>query len=130
MPGFSTKGGAAHASVTKVVKVVDLYLVATFMLIFSMGLYELFIGKIDAAESSEVARRLLRVRDLDDLKDRLVKIVLLIITMLFLEHALLLQPRELLDLVYLGAGAALISISMFLTMKKSPSGNDTQAGKS
>ena len=112
-------------TVAKVVKVVDLYLVATFMLIFSMGLYELFISKINAAENSDVARRLLVIRDLDDLKDRLVKIVLLILAMLFLEYALLLQPREPLDLVYLGAGAALISLSMFLTHKKTPPGKDT-----
>lgn len=112
-------------TVAKVIKIVDLYLVATFMLIFSMGLYELFISKINATENSDVARRLLVIRDLDDLKDRLVKIVLLILAMLFLEYALLLQPRELLDLLYLGAGAALISLSMFLTHKKNTPGKDT-----
>ncbi len=109
-------------TVAKVVKVVDLYLVATFMLIFSMGLYELFIGKIEVAEQSEVARRLLVIRDLDDLKDRLAKIVLLIMAMLFLEHALRLQPREPIDLLYLGVGVVLISLSLFLTQKKSAPG--------
>lgn len=106
----------------KVVKVVDLYLVATFMLVFSMGLYELFIGKISAAEHSEVARRLLIIRDLDDLKDRLAKIVLLILAMLFLEYSLRLQPTKPVDLLYLGGGVVLIAPSLFLTQKKPPPG--------
>ncbi|MDQ2686429.1 MAG: YqhA family protein [Armatimonadota bacterium] len=34
-------------------------LLTAIMLIFALGLYELFIGKIEAAENSEVAARLL-----------------------------------------------------------------------
>ncbi len=104
--------------IAKVVKVVDLYLIATFMLIFSMGLYELFISKIEVALGSEVAKRLLVIRDLDDLKDRLAKIVLLILAMLFLEHALRLEIRTASDLLFLGGGVLLIAASLYLTQKK------------
>jgi uncharacterized membrane protein YqhA len=104
--------------VAKVVKVVDLYLIATFMLIFAMGLYELFIGKLKAAENSEVAQRLLVIRDLDDLKDRLAKIVLLILAMLFLEQALRLDIGSAADLLYLAAGVLLIAAALYLTQKK------------
>jgi len=104
--------------VAKVVKVVDLYLIATFMLIFSMGLYELFIGKLRAAEGSEVAHRLLVIRDLDDLKDRLAKIVLLILSMLFLEQALRLEIRSAPDLLYLAGGVLMIAAALYLTQKK------------
>ncbi len=102
----------------KVVKIVDLYLVATFMLIFALGLYELFIGKINTAEKSEVAHRLLLIHDLDDLKSRLVKIVMLILTMLFLEYALRLQPRDHLDLLWLALGSISISGALFLSQKR------------
>lgn len=105
--------------VAKVVKIVDLYLVATFMLIFALGLYELFISKIEAAEKSEVARRLLLIHDLDDLKNRLVKIVMLILAMLFLEYALRLQPQTHLDLLWLALGSVFIAGALFLSQKRS-----------
>jgi uncharacterized membrane protein YqhA len=103
--------------VAKVVKIVDLYLVSTFMIIFSLGLYELFISRIDPAERSELAGRLLRIHDLDDLKDRLTKILLLILAMLYLEFALRLQPSTGLELLYLGFGTMLIALALFLTQK-------------
>lgn len=108
--------------VAHVVKIVDLYLVATFMIVFSLGLYELFVGRIDAAERSEVGRRLLVIRDLDDLKDRLAKIVMLILAMLFLEFALRLAPGSYLDLLYLALGTTLIAAALLFTQKRGPKG--------
>jgi uncharacterized membrane protein YqhA len=103
--------------VAKVVKIVDLFLVSTFMIIFALGVYELFIGKIDAAERSEVASRLLLIHDIDDLKERLTKILLLILAMLYLEFALRLEPQTGLELLYLAVGTALTAFSLFLTQK-------------
>ncbi|WP_246345570.1 YqhA family protein [endosymbiont of Lamellibrachia barhami] len=40
-------------TVTHVVEIVDGYLLATVLLIFSLGLYELFISKIDQAEGEQ-----------------------------------------------------------------------------
>ena len=112
----------AVTGVAHVVKIVDLYLVATFMIVFSLGLYELFVGRIDAAERSEVGRRLLVIRDLDDLKDRLAKIVMLILAMLFLEFALRLAPGSYLDLLYLALGTTLIAAALLFTQKRGPKG--------
>lgn len=42
-------------AVTTIVKAVDEYLIAAILLLFALGLYELFIDRIDAAERSEVA---------------------------------------------------------------------------
>lgn len=113
---------ARLALVAHVVKIVDLYLVATFMIVFSLGLYELFVGRIDAAERSEVGRRLLLIRDLDDLKDRLAKIVMLILAMLFLEFALRLAPGSYLDLLYLALGTTLIAAALLFTQKRGSKG--------
>jgi hypothetical protein len=49
--------------------------------VFSLGLYKLFVGRVDAAEGSETASRLLYVRSLDDLKNKVVKLILLILAM-------------------------------------------------
>src|SRR5262249_53903134 len=77
-----------------VVEVVDGYLLAAIMLIFALGLYELFISRIDVAEGSEFASRLLLIRSLDDLKDRLAKVVLLILVVKFFEYALELHVEK------------------------------------
>src|SRR5262245_39450494 len=49
------RNGLYIQTISEVVSVVDGYLLAAIMLIFALGLYELFINKIDAAEGSEVA---------------------------------------------------------------------------
>ncbi|HEX8694495.1 MAG TPA: YqhA family protein [Longimicrobium sp.] len=101
--------------VAHVVEVVDGYLLASIMLIFSLGLYELFISRIEAAEGSEFAERLLLIRSLDDLKDRLAKVVLLILVVKFFEYALQLSFQTPLDLLYLAIGVLLVSAALYLS---------------
>ena len=58
-------------TVTHFVEVIDGFLLASVLLIFSMGLYELFISKIEAADESETSTNVLHITSLDDLKNRL-----------------------------------------------------------
>jgi uncharacterized membrane protein YqhA len=104
--------------VAHVVEVVDGYLLASIMLIFSLGLYELFVSRIEAAEGSEFAARVLLIRSLDDLKDRLAKVVLLILVVKFFEYALQLTFGTPLDLLYLALGVLLVSAALYLTKGK------------
>lgn len=104
--------------VTHVVEVVDGYLLATIMLIFALGLYELFVSRLDIAEGSEVAERLLLIRSLDDLKDRLAKVVLLILVVKFFEYALQLQIKTSLELLWLALGVMLVAAALWLTHGK------------
>lgn len=101
--------------VAHTVEVVDGYLLAAIMLIFSLGLYELFVSRIDAAEGSEFASRLLLIHSLDDLKDRLAKVVLLILVVKFFEYALALSFKTPLDLLYLAIGTLLVSGALYLS---------------
>ncbi|MEW8043465.1 MAG: YqhA family protein [gamma proteobacterium symbiont of Phacoides pectinatus] len=75
-------------TVTHVVEIVDGYLLATFLLIFGLGLYELFISKIDLAEGSETASQVLLITSLDGLRERLAKVVLMILVVHYFEYAL------------------------------------------
>ena len=54
------------------IKVIDGYLLGIFMLIFSYGLYELFISKIDDALTSETSKNVLLIKSFDDLKTRCI----------------------------------------------------------
>jgi uncharacterized membrane protein YqhA len=110
-----------HAAlVAHTVEIVDGYLLGAIMLIFALGLYELFVSRIEAAEGSEFAERLLLIRSLDDLKDRLAKVVLLILVVKFFEFALALHIGTALELLYLGLGIALVAAAVTLTQKKQP----------
>jgi len=117
--GQHTHEAARADIIARVVEMIDGYLLAMIMLIFSFGLYELFISRIDFAEQSEFAKRVLLIQSFDDLKDRLAKVVLLVLVVKFFEHALRMSFDQPLDLLYLAIGVALIATAILLTSKKS-----------
>lgn len=119
-PGTGDRMEARSAIVTHVVEVVDGYLLATILLIFALGLYELFVSRIDIAEGSEFASRLLLIRSLDDLKDRLAKVVLLILVVKFFEYALQIEIRNSLELLWLALGVMLVAAALWLSHGKTP----------
>jgi uncharacterized membrane protein YqhA len=103
--------------IANIAKIIDGYLFATIMLIFAMGLYELFISKIDIAEHSEVAERILLIRSIDDLKDRLAKVVFLILIVTYFEYALRATYDSARDLLSLAGGIILVAGALWLTSR-------------
>ncbi len=103
------------STVTHVVEIVDGYLLATILLIFSLGLYELFIGKIQMAEEFETSSNVLLIESLDDLKSRLAKVILMILIVKFFEYAIAMKFHSALDLLYLAAGIAFIGLALYLS---------------
>ncbi|MBI2313300.1 MAG: YqhA family protein [Betaproteobacteria bacterium] len=97
------------------VEVVDGYLLATVMLIFSLGLYELFVSDIDAARNSKAPSRILVIESLDDLKNRLAKWILMILIVKLFEHALRIGLSGPLELRYLGGSIALAELALYLS---------------
>ncbi|MEN8177530.1 MAG: YqhA family protein [Pseudomonadota bacterium] len=102
-------------TVTHVVEIVDGYLLATVMLIFAMGLYELFISKIDMAEGEEEASNVLMITSLDDLKSRLAKVVMMILVVRYFEFALQMNFQTSLDLLQFAGGIALLGLALYLS---------------
>jgi uncharacterized membrane protein YqhA len=107
---------ALHDStVSHIVEVVDGYLLATVMLIFALGLYELFISDINQAHGSKASSKILVINSLDDLKSRLAKVILMIMIVTLFEEALNMHITQPLDLVYFGAAIALIALALYWT---------------
>jgi uncharacterized membrane protein YqhA len=107
---------ALHDStVSHIVEVVDGYLLATVMLIFSLGLYELFISDINQAHGSKASSKILVISNLDDLKTRLAKVILMIMIVTLFEEALNMHITQPIDLVYFGAAIALIALALYWT---------------
>lgn len=111
-------------TITHVVEVVDGYLLATFMLIFSLGLYELFVSDIDEAHGSRASSKILVINNLDDLKQRLAKVVLMILIVNLFEKALKIPMNDPLDLLYLGGAIALIGVALYFTHASESHGKD------
>ena len=113
-------------TVTHVVEIIDGYLLGTVLLIFALGLYELFISRIEQAEASETASSVLIIHSLDDLKGRLAKVILMILIVKYFEHAVSMNFATPMDLLYLAGGIALIGVALFLTHDKSGHGSSAK----
>jgi uncharacterized membrane protein YqhA len=112
------KGNSADYGhlVATFVSSVDGYLFATVLLIFSMGIYELFIDKIDVVSKQKDSRpNWMRINSIDDLKSSLGKVILMILIVSFFEHSLNIKYETINDLLFLGIGILLIATSLFLT---------------
>jgi len=105
-------------AITAIVKAVDGYLIASILIIFALGLYELFVSKLDAAERSEIIPRLLLIRNLDELKERIASLVLLVLVIEFFQRALQLEYERPLDLLYFATGVLLVSAALYLGTRK------------
>jgi uncharacterized membrane protein YqhA len=101
--------------VSHIVEVVDGYLLGTVMLIFSLGLYELFISDIDQAHGTKASSKILVIDSLDDLKSRLAKVILMIMIVTLFEESLHMKLSAPIDLLYLGGSIALIGLALYLT---------------
>ncbi|MBI3221621.1 MAG: YqhA family protein [Nitrosomonadales bacterium] len=107
---------ALHDStISHIVEVVDGYLLATVMLIFSLGLYELFISDIDQAHGSKASSKILVINSLDDLKSRLAKVILMIMIVTLFEQALNMKLTSPVDLLSLGGSIALIAVALYFS---------------
>lgn len=100
-----------------VVSVVDGYLLATVLLIFSFGIYELFVSDLDHARGTSASSKILVVESLDDLKGRLAKVILMILIVNVFERALKLEIHNAGDLALMAGSIAAIGLGLFLSHK-------------
>jgi len=110
-PDFHTE------AVGQIISAVDDFLLATVLLIFAMGLYELFISKIDIAHGEDNASNILTINSLDDLKDRLAKVVLMILVVSFFKNVLHVTFDNPLNILYMGGGILLVSLALYFSHK-------------
>ncbi len=101
------------------VSAVDEFLLATVLLIFALGLYELFISDIDDSKTSKQASKVLIIKDLEDLKSKLTKVILIILVVTFFEIALSMPIDSPLDLVYFALGILMVALALYFTSKSS-----------
>ncbi len=102
--------------ISNLIGAVDLYLIAMFYCIFGFGLYELFISQIDVAKRS-AASKILEIHSLDELKDKLAKVIVMVLIVNFFKRAMHTSYENALDMLML-AGAILSLAVAFYFMHK------------
>ena len=101
-----------------VIASVDLFLIGTFLLVFALGLYELFISKIDPAENDPLGERVLVIRNLEDLKEKLGRLVIMVLIVSFFKQVLHMEFKNPLETLYIALGVLLIALGLYFTHKK------------
>jgi len=112
---MSERAHVRSVAVGNVVEVVDGFLLAIVLLIFAFGLYELYVSKIDTAYEEESASHMLAIDNLDDLKSRLGKVIMMILIVKFFELAISMEFEHVYDLLMFAGGIVLVGGSLFLT---------------
>ena len=103
--------------VSKIIGAVDLYLIAVVMLIFAFGLYELFISKIDAAENSKSGNNILAIHSLDQLKDKIAKVIVMVLIVSFFQKVLHTSYDGALQMLYFALSIGILSAGLFFLGK-------------
>ncbi len=103
--------------VSKIIGAVDLYLIAVVMLIFAFGLYELFISKIDAAENSKSGNNILAIHSLDQLKDKIAKVIVMVLIVSFFQKVLHTSYDGALQMLYFALSIGILSVGLYFLGK-------------
>ena len=76
----------------KIISSIDLFLIGIVLLIFGFGVYELFISEIDFAKG-KFAESTLKIKSLDQLKNKIIKVIIIVLIVKFFEKILKLTPQ-------------------------------------
>jgi len=103
--------------VAGIIGAVDLYLIAVVMFIFAFGLYELFISDIDEAMGSGKTSKILAITSLDQLKDKIAKVIVMVLVVSFFQKVLHMEYKTALDMLYFALSIASLSIGLYYLSK-------------
>ncbi|WP_290901765.1 YqhA family protein [Ferroglobus sp.] len=99
--------------ISLIITAMDVYLIGTVLLIFSLGLYDLFVKPIEKMKTSKI----LSIPSLDDLKSKLLKVVVIVLVVTYFKYALDYEYTTLIELMLLAGGTVLVAISAYLSHK-------------
>ncbi len=103
--------------VSKIIGAVDLYLIAIVMLIFAFGIYELFISKIEEAEDKQTGQNILAINSLDQLKDKIAKVIVMVLVVGFFQRVLHTEYKSALELLYFAVSIMVLAVGLYFLGK-------------
>jgi len=97
---------------------IDFYLIGVIMIIFSFGLYELFISDIDPAKDEHgKENQLLAVHSLDQLKDKISKVIVMVLVVGFFQKVGHTVFTGALELLYLALSITAVAVGLYFLSK-------------
>lgn len=117
----------------QLVSSVDVFLFALVLIIFGVGVYELFIANVDPEDKPADTRPTwLKISSVDDLKSSLGKVILMVLIVSFFKHVLEIDAEmwSPTALLYLAIGILLISGALYLTHKSGEGGERPKSKES
>ncbi len=104
--------------VAGIIGAVDLYLIAVVMFIFAFGLYELFISDIDEAkEHADGEHQLLAIHNLDQLKDKIAKVIVMVLVVNFFQRVLHTKFATPLEMLYFALAITALAVGLYFLSK-------------
>lgn len=100
-----------------IIGAVDFYLIGMVLLIFSFGIYELFISKIDIARATGAFHTILEITNLDDLKNKIIKVIIMVLIVSFFQRVLAMKLVTGIDMLYMALSIAAICIGVYFLQK-------------
>lgn len=111
---FYGHGTDIHDSlVPDIIMAIDIYLIAIVLLIFSLGVYRLFVSRIDKAEQSPLDHPF-NVVSLDQLKDKIARVVILAVIIEFFRAVVDIRFATPLDAIYLALSVLALAAALYL----------------
>lgn len=107
------EGETTYKIISYIIGGVDYYLIGIVLLIFGLGIYELFVSKIDIRFKDEDLN-ILQSESLEELKGKLVQVIVVALIVSLFKKMLGLELKNSIDLIYLSSSILLISISSYL----------------
>ena len=104
----------------KIISSIDLFLIGIVLLIFGFGVYELFISEIDFAKG-KFADSTLKINNLDQLKNKISKVIIIVLIVIAAISALILLPDNFStpdDLLLFSVSILAICIGYYLINRK------------
>ena len=93
----------------------DLFLIGATLMISAFGFYDLFIGTIGARDPGARLPGWLRMRDLNDLKARVISMIILVAGVSFVDDVV--ESKGGLDTLYLGVGVGVVIAALTLFLR-------------
>lgn len=98
-----------------IIGAVDIYLIAVVLLIFSFGLYELFISEIDPAKQTkdDTVSNILQIRSLDSLKDKIAQVIVMALIVKYFQMVLQTEFHSALEMIYLAVSILALALAVY-----------------
>ncbi len=100
-----------------IIMAIDLYLIAVVLLIFAFGLYELFIAKIQIRDENN--SKVLEIHTLDQLKDKLAKVIVMALIVAFFSKVLNMGMKSTQDMLFFAISILALAIGLYFLHKDS-----------